>query len=340
MKKISFASWRWQRVALAVLITGAILVVYFQFDEPLRRHFRGVKAGVTFQGEPVEGLFRPEVAALVARVGLIQGRLPIDAVIDEQSNSIIPELNGIAIDQEATIEQIMKAPRGAAVLPVYRELVPSLCWDHYPSNPVYHGNSRKPEVALMVNVAWGGEYLPAILSLLESQGAGATFFLSGCWAEKNESLIRRIKAGGHELGNHGYSDAEVFPDLDGWAMALSLRKTNEIIFNAAGNYPLYFTPHKGEFNDLTLEIVSRQGMRTVLWSLDTVDWQKPGVKAMRDKIMRHLSPGQIILMHPTEDTEAFLAETIPLIKEKGLHIVTVGELLNPSLLHAAFAGEK
>lgn len=340
MKKVSFTASRWQNVAVIVLIAGAILVIYFQFDEPLRRHCRGVKAHVTFQGEPVEGLFRPEVAALVAKAALIQGRLPVDAVVDEQSKSIIPELNGIAIDHEATIEQIMHAPRGAAVLPVYRELVPSLCWDHYPSYPAYGGNPRKPEVALMINVAWGGEYLPAILSILESKGARATFFLTGCWAEENEDLIRRIKAGGHELGNHGYSDAEEIPELDSWAMARSIRKTNEIIFDAAGSYPLYFTPHKGEFNELALEVVSRQGMRTVLWSLDTVDWQKPGVKAMRDKIMRHLAPGQIILMHPMEDSEAFLAETIPLIKEKRLQIVTVGELLNPSLRHGALAGNQ
>lgn len=330
--KWNIKAWNLQKIALAVLLIGAILVIYFQFDEPLRRYFHGIKPGVQYLGEPVEGLFRAEVAPIVARSAVIQGRYPVDAVVDEQRKTIVPELNGIEVDQEATVELLMKAAKGAQVRPVYRELRPSVCWDHYPSFPAYQGNPRKPAVALMINVAWGGEYLPGMLEVLRNEGATGTFFLTGSWAEENEAMVRRIAAAGYELGNHGYSDGEIFPEMDGWAMARSVRQANEIIFDAAGYYPVYFTPHKGEFNDLALEIVSRQGMRTVLWSLDTVDWKKPGVEAMREKILSHLSPGQIILIHPTADTITFLAETIPLINQEGLKVVSIEELLNPSWL--------
>ncbi len=113
-------------------------------------------------------------------------------------------------------------------------------------------------------------------------------------------------------------------------MALSLRKTNEIIFDAAVCYPRYFTPHKGEFNPLVLEVVSRHAMRTVLWTLDTVDWQNPGVEAMQRRILEGLAPGKIILMHPTAGTVRFLEETLPEIRARGLAVVTVAELLSPS----------
>lgn len=332
MVRLYYKVRNWRTTLLAVLLIGAVLVLYRQFDEPVRRYFKGIKPGVHYLEQPVEGLFRVEVARIVAQSAAIEGRHPVDAIVDDVNKSIIPELNGIEIDQEATVELLFNAPRHSRITPVYRELLPELRWEHYPSLPAYQGNPRKPAVALMINVAWGEEHIPSLLEVLEQEGARGTFFLAGCWAEKNKDTIRRIHEAGHELGNHGYSDAEVFTELGGWAMARSVRLTSEIIFEATGCYPEYFTPHKGEFNDLTLEFVSRQGMRTVLWSLDTVDWQEPGAAAMREKIITHLAPGQIILMHPTADTVGFLAETLPLIAERGIKTVTVAELLSPSWL--------
>lgn len=326
------AGWRrrWHKLVLAMLLLGVVVLLFFYIDDPLRRRFSGVKAEVMLQNEPVGGLFRPEVASIIAELARAEGRKPIDAILDEERSAIIPELNGVEIDQEATLERVLNAPTGTTVEPVYRERYPSLRWEHYPARPAYQGNPRKPAIAFMINVAWGEEYLPAMLRALENGNSRGTFFLTGLWAEKNENLILKIAEEGHELANHGYSDAEVFPELDSWAVSRSIRQTNEIIFDAVGCYPHYFTPHKGEFNDLTLELVSRHGMRTVLWTLDTVDWKKPGVQAMKSKILNYVGPGMIILMHPTADTVTLLNEVIPLLHERGLRVITVGELLCPA----------
>ncbi len=326
----SLESKRWWKWAGAVLlIAAAVALLYFQFDEPLRRHFKGVRSGVVLQSESVEQLLRPEVALIVARIARNQGRDPVSAEIDPGGERIIPELNGLEIDEEATVALVMSAPAGEKVLPIYRELLPPVRWDQYPALPAEQGNPRKPCISLMINVAWGEEDLPEMLRVLEEEKARATFFITGRWAEKNEELLQQIAAAGHELGNHGYADDEVFPELDSWGAARSIRQTNEIIFDAVGSYPLYFTPHKGEYNEMALEIVSRQGMRTVLWSLDTVDWQKPGVDLMRQRILRNLAPGKIILMHPTADTVQLLREVLPRIREQGLAVVSIDELLDP-----------
>ncbi len=322
--------WKWAVTAL--LIVAAVAALYSQFDEPLRRHFKGVQPGVTLQGEPVERLFPSEVAEVVTRMAASQGRDPVSAEIDPAAERIIPELNGLEIDQEATVDAVMKAAAGERLFPVFRELLPQLRWDHYPALPSERGNARKSCISLMINVAWGEEFIPEMLHLLQEEKARATFFLTGRWAEKHENLIQQIADAGHELGNHGYADDEVFPELDSWEMARSIRQTNEIIYDAVGSYPLYFTPHRGEYNPLMLEIVSRQGMRTVLWSLDTVDWQKPGVEVMRRRITRNLAPGQIILMHPTADTVQLLREILPWIEEQGLSVVSAAELFDPGLL--------
>lgn len=323
------AGMLYQTVLLTLLLAAGVLVIYLQFDEPVRRYLKGVKPGVTLEGKAMDGMFRPEVASVVEGITFMQVRLPVDAELDEEREAIIPELNGLEIDIEATVEKVMEAETGTAVAPVYRELPPDIRWEHYPERPAYRGNPRKPSVALMINVAWGESYLPEMLEVLAGEKCRATFFLVGRWAENNVELVRKMAGAGHELGNHGYDDDVVFTALDSGETARSLQRTNEIIFDAAGKYPLYFTPHKGEFNTLTLEIVSRQGMRTVLWSLDTVDWQKPGVEAMYDKISGGLAPGQIILMHPTEDTVSLLKLVLPLIRERGLAVVSVEQLLDP-----------
>ena len=333
MRKSADWSHRWARPVLTLFLLGVLVLLLFYIDEPLRRYFSGVKPGVTLLNEPLEGLFRPEVAAIIAGLARVEGRKPLNAQLEEGREAIVPELNGIEIDQEATADLVFNAARGAALKPVYREMYPDLRWEHYPSRPAYRGNPRKQAVALMINVAWGEEYLPDMLRALENEDSRGTFFLTGMWAEKNESLVQSIAHGGHELANHGYSDAEVFPELDSWAIAQSIRRTNEIIFETTGSYPRYFTPHRGEKNNLTMELVSRHGMRTVLWSLDTVDWQKPGVRAMKNKIMNHVEPGMIILMHPTADTVTLLEEIIPMLREQNLKIMTIRELLCPSWLN-------
>lgn len=320
---------RWQWAALVLLLAAAAVVLIVQFEEPLRRRFQGVSAGVTLQGRPLERLLVHEVAAIVSEMAAHEGREAVSAQVDRDTDRIIPELNGLELDREGTVELVMRASPGERLEPLYTEPAPPICWDHHPALPAEQGNPRKPCVALMINVAWGEEELPEMLRVLQEEGARATFFLVGRWAEKHEALIKALDAGGHELGNHGYSDGETFPELDAWSAARSLRQTNEIVFDAVGSYPRYFTPHKGEFNGLTLEVVSRQGMRTVLWSLDTVDWQKPGVEAMRARITRNLAPGKIILMHPTADTVELLRQILPLIREQGLAAVSVGELLDP-----------
>ncbi len=320
-----------------LLITGlAVLaaVLGYHYYDPLYRSFNGAKAGVHFQGENMSRLLREEVALVVAEAARGEGREPVNAVIEPETGAVIPELNGIELNQPLTVDRIMSAPRETTVKPEYRQVEPALRLDDYPSLVICKGNPGKPAVGLMINVAWNLEdSLQSILEVLQTEKAGGTFFVTGRWAEKNYDLIHRIFAEGHELASHGYSDAEVFPDLSAEEMAVSLRKTSEIIYEVTGQYPRYFTPHKGEYNPLTLEVVSRHGMRTLLWTLDTVDWMKPGVEAMKTRIMNGLSPGAIILMHPTENTAVFLAQTLPLIKQQGLKVVAMNELLSPEVFY-------
>ncbi len=91
----------------------------------------------------------------------------------------------------------------------------------------------------------------------------------------------------------------------------------------------YFTPHKGEFDSITLEVAASIGLRMIMWSLDTADWMNPGIEKMLARTTENIFNGGIILMHPTEGTVIYLKRALPLFQKKGLEVVTISTLLSP-----------
>ena len=67
-----------------------------------------------------------------------------------------------------------------------------------------------------------------------------------------------------------------------------------------------------------------------MWSIDTIDWKKPGVDYIINKVVKNAGNGKIVLMHPTEDTVKAMPTIIKQLKEHGYRITTVSELLSES----------
>lgn len=149
----------------------------------------------------------------------------------------------------------------------------------------------------------------------------------GKWAEKYPQLVEKIYNGGHLLANHGYSDPYMSKISDEEITA-EIRKTNEIIYNITGYKPVYFSPPYGEKDNRIFERSFKDGMTNVLWSLDTIDWMRPGSEKMANRVLDNLHKGAMILMHNTEQTPNGLRLIIAGIKERGYRIVTVKELLD------------
>lgn len=288
-----------------------------------------IRDDIYFLGRNMRGFSPQEVEELLV-AGFAQWRHdPVDAVYDPERQTIVPELWGYSVNIVETAQEILQASSGETVYPVLDPLYPEIVMDDYPAAFIERGNPQKNKVALMINVAWGTEYLRPMLDVLDAENAGGTFFVVGRWAQEHGNLLREIWTRGHELANHGHTDALVYTKLTPEEMEKGLREVNTLIEQLTGSTPEYFTPHKGEYSQLLLEVVSRVGMRTVLWTLDTVDWKKPGVEKMKSKVMANIGGGAIILMHPTADTVVFLQETLPLIRQKGYAVVTLSELLSP-----------
>lgn len=194
-------------------------------------------------------------------------------------------------------------------------------------NPLFQVNTNKPLAAFAINVAWGEEHLPQLLEVLEEAETAATFFMVGDWVEQFPDLTKDIAANGHELGNHSWSHP--YPtQIAAKDLAEEITRTEKLLEDFTGQKSGLFAPPYGEWDKEVVLTVGELGYRTIMWTIDTLDWQKPGVDAISRRVLDNLAPGSIILMHPTDQTVKALPQILGGAKEKGFKFVTVGQLLS------------
>lgn len=249
---------------------------------------------------------------------------PIDARVDPVWKAI-PGYNGKEIDIEQTFELSRKAK---TIHYVYKEIPPRISLKDLGAHPVYKGNPQKKMAALMINVAWGNEFIEPMLTTLRRENVKATFFFDGSWLSKNVELAKTIAADGHELSNHAYSHPNM-SSLNRAQALLEITKTEKLLKEELGVENKLFAPPSGDFNQETVKIAHELGLQTVLWTLDTVDWRKPSPDWIVRRIIAKLEPGALILMHPTDSSNKALPELIQNIKRRGLALDTVSRLLSP-----------
>lgn len=258
---------------------------------------------------------------------------PIDAVVDRVWKAI-PGYNGREVDIERTYEKAKLLPEGANIEYVYRELRPKVNLEDLGPQPIYRGNPNKPMAALMINVAWGNEYLVPMLDTLDQQKVKATFFLDGSWLKKNGDLAAEIKRRGHQIENHAYSHPNM-SQLEQTRARLEISKTKELLKEKLGVENRWFAPPSGDYNMQTVKLAAEQGLKTVLWTVDTVDWKNPPATSIVSKISSKVEPGSLILMHPTASSRDALEGMIQGIRSKGLVLGTVEQTLSPDRVDAS-----
>ncbi|MNI53037.1 Peptidoglycan-N-acetylglucosamine deacetylase [compost metagenome] len=183
-------------------------------------------------------------------------------------------------------------------------------------------------VSLMINVAWGNQYIEPMLDILDEQKVKATFFLDGSWLSKNKELAAEIQKHGHELENHAYTHPNM-STLSRARATAEIQKTQNLLKESLGVTNRWFAPPSGDFDQETVDIASSLGLKTVLWTLDTVDWRNPSPDSVVAKISAKVEAGSLILMHPTASSSKALRGMIQAIRAKNLQLGTVSQTLSP-----------
>ncbi|MBQ7879689.1 MAG: polysaccharide deacetylase family protein [Clostridia bacterium] len=181
-------------------------------------------------------------------------------------------------------------------------------------------------VSLMFNVYWGTEEVERILEILKKHDAKATFFIGGCWADDNVACLRNIFSAGHEIGNHGY----FHKDHDKLSLVQNQREIadcNRFIELAIGETPTLFAPPSGAYGNDTLLACKQLGMKTILWSRDTIDWRDKDKNLIYTRATKNIRSGEFVLMHPMAATADALDDILNYYRSQNLRAVTVGENL-------------
>lgn len=318
------------RKAATVAAMMLMLLVFIQMNGSVRQYIHAVKNGdATLAFGTFRGLSEEEKRELyntIVAEAETYYKTPINATIDRVWKAI-PGYNGLAVDIDRTYEAALDMPLGSALPYRYTEIEPKIGLEQLGSVPIYRGNSEKKMISFMINVAWGNEYLEPILHTLRQEGVKATFFLDGSWLKNNVALAKQIQEEGHELSNHAYSHPDM-RTLGREAQRGQIVKTESLLKELLGVENKWFAPPSGAYNDATVQIAKEQGLMTVLWTIDTVDWRKPPADAVLQKVRSKLEPGALILMHPTATTRDSLAGMIDIARERGLAVGTVSETLS------------
>jgi peptidoglycan-N-acetylglucosamine deacetylase len=194
--------------------------------------------------------------------------------------------------------------------------------------------SQHREIALTFDDG-PGPYTPQILSILERHDVPATFFEVGVLERYFYSSTAAIVADGDAIGDHTEGHAAM-SRLSRAGQSQQLLADVAVLERRGARFPRLFRPPYGMWNRTTLALLRRYRMLMVLWTVDTADYRRPGVKAIVRAALAGARPGAIILLHDAGGNRAQTVTALPQIiaglRRRGYRLVTVPRLLldNPA----------
>ena len=291
----------------------------------ITRQVVGVKPGVRLEGRLLSGMLPGEVARVVKAMALKINRDPRNASYFPETGEIIPAESGRYVDIAKSVNRVCLAPPGSSLRLAVNNLQPEISEEFF--KPVYHGNEQLPRVALAINVAWGEEYLPEILKILQEEKVKATFFLVGAWVKNFPEMVKTFANERHELANHGSYHGHPL-QMNREEIKQLILENETLIKSYTGKKTVnYFAPPYGEVNSLVVSAAAELGFRTIMWSVDSVDWKNPSPETLLDRVLSKIEAGGIILLHPTVSTKESLRTLIRSLRKKGLEPGTVSSVL-------------
>jgi peptidoglycan/xylan/chitin deacetylase (PgdA/CDA1 family) len=156
--------------------------------------------------------------------------------------------------------------------------------------------TTEPVVAMTFDDGPDREWTPRIVDILASQRAFATFFMLLESARRHPELVRRVVAGGHEVGLHG---------VDHRSLAGRSRRSTRSLLDAAavelatisGAPVRYFRPPFGAQTIASFLGARDAGLECVVWDVDSHDWRGGDERYTATQVVAQAVPGSIVLLH-------------------------------------------
>lgn len=199
---------------------------------------------------------------------------------------------------------------------------------------ITHGPGRERLVALTFDDGPNDPATSRILDVLAEKDVKATFFVVGANARMYPDTVRREVAEGHVVGSHSYRHRKRDALRD--VRYREVERTQAAVFDVAGVRPVLYRSPNGFHTPWQLRAVRRAGLITVHWNVQTKDWERPAPDTIVRRVLEHVRPGAIVLLHDGDDTRhgadrtptiEALPRLIDALRAQGYRLVTVPELL-------------
>lgn len=176
---------------------------------------------------------------------------------------------------------------------------------------------------------------PQILDILKQYDVHGYFFSLGknlgesdgkkVINTRNDMVVKRIIDEGHILANHSYSHA-ILTKLDEAGRTGELDKTNALINKSKGQSNTLFRPPYGSRDKELDKLAAKDGMISVMWNIDSMDWADPIPESIADRTMLELEKTKkgILLFHDIHKQSVLaLPSILTALAERGYRVVTL-----------------
>jgi len=241
-------------------------------------------------------------------------------------------LNRSATAQERS-SLVNELNRGASRFSVFARFIRSTEFARFCNTfNVIPGNAvdpSRPMVALTYDDGPSG-FTNSLLDVLERYNVPATFYVNGNNIAGNESTILRALNLRCEIGNHGWSHANLT------ALPISgvhdeIVRTSNAIRSVTGVLPATFRPGYGAFNSNVVTVAAENGIPIINWTLNgEYDGSRYfySAREVANNVINNSRSGEIVLLHDTyADIAAATEQIINELTRRGFQFVTVTELL-------------
>ncbi len=167
-----------------------------------------------------------------------------------------------------------------------------------------------------------------LLDMLRERNIKATFYVIGRSVDLYPQVVRRTVAEGHEIGNHSHTH-RLLSKLSDDEIRKELSSCRDAVARAAGVQPRTMRPPYGGLLQRQREWVHAEyNYPIILWSVDPLDWKRPGASVISSRILTGASNGGIVLAHDLHSqTVDAMPATLDALLRRGFKFVTVSQLL-------------
>lgn len=188
-------------------------------------------------------------------------------------------------------------------------------------------------VGLAFDVSENGTAVTAVLDGLASQGARATFFVTGQFAVESPEVVKQMFLDGHEVGLHGYSHSPM-SELSTTLMITDLRAAEEAIATASGGRRparIVRLPFGDGVSDKRMtEALCQNGWKVAGWEIEDPGAQEGYLLSdmTRTNLLTLVTGGRILYLQAAsaEDTRP-IVNLIGLLIERKLVATTITDML-------------